>query len=112
MAAPIDFTPARVIEWDVDRFVVEYTADRDGILWLSENYYPAWNATDENGQSLPIYRADYTFRAVAAKAGTHRLTFTFHNKVFTMSLWLSLVCGVVLIGGTIVAIRQPHALKE
>ncbi len=105
---PIPFTPAKIVEWDVDRFVVEYTAERDGILWLSENYYPSWHATDENGQSLPVYRANYTFRAVEAKAGTHRITFEFHNKVFTMSLWLSLVCNLILIGGTVFALRQSR----
>lgn len=104
-ASEAQFTPARVIEWDVDRFVVEYTADRDGILWLSENYYPYWHAADENGQALPIYRADYAFRAVEAKVGTHRVTFEFHNKIFTMSVWISLVCGVILLAGTVWAVR-------
>jgi hypothetical protein len=104
-AAPINFTPARVVEWDVDRFVVEYTADRDGILWLSENYYPYWQAIDEAGQSVPIYRANYTFRAVEAKAGAHRVTFEFRNKVFAMSLWLSLICGAILLGGAVFALR-------
>lgn len=105
-AAPIEFTPAKVIEWDVDKFVVEYTAERDGILWLSENYYPNWHATDESGQPLPIYRADYTFRAIEAKAGTHRVSFEFHNKVFSMSVWLSLICGTILLIGTVFAVRR------
>lgn len=106
LETPIKYSPARVIEWDVDRFVVEYTADRDGILWLSENYYPHWHATDESGQSLPIYRANYTFRAISAKAGTHRVTFEFRNKVFSMSMWLTFICGAILIVGTVFAVRQ------
>lgn len=110
-ATPINFTPARVIEWDVDRFVVEYTADQPGILWLSENYYPHWHATDESGQSVPVYRANYTFRAIEAKQGTHRVTFEFHNKAFSMSVWLSLICGVILIAGTVVAVRQTKNTK-
>lgn len=110
-AAPVEFTPAKIIEWDVDRFVVEYTAERDGILWLSENYYPNWHATDENGQSLPIYRADYTFRAIEAKPGTHRVTFEFHNKVFSMSVWLSMICGAILLIGTVFAVRQSKNMK-
>ena len=105
-AEQIEFTPAKVIEWDVDKFVVEYTAERDGILWLSENYYPNWHRQDESGQPLPIYRADYTFRAIEAKAGTHRVTFEFHNKVFSMSVWLSLICGTILLIGTVFAVRR------
>lgn len=105
-STPTPFTPARVVEWDVDRFVVEYTADQPGILWLSENYYPSWTATSESGENLPVYRANYTFRAIEAKQGTHRVTFEFHNKAFSMSVWLSLICGVILIAGTVIAFRN------
>lgn len=107
-AAPIEFTPARVVDWEVDRFAVEYTAERDGLLWLSENYYPAWVATDAGGETLPIYRADYTFRAVPVKAGTHRITFEFHNAVFANSLWLSLVCLLILLGSAGLALRAER----
>jgi hypothetical protein len=110
-AAPVNFTPARVVEWDVDRFVVEYTADQPGILWLSENFYPYWVASDESGVSVPVYRANYTFRAIEAKQGTHRVTFEFHNKAFSMSVWLSLICGLILVAGTVVAVRQSKHSK-
>ncbi|GAB4327017.1 MAG: hypothetical protein Kow0074_22070 [Candidatus Zixiibacteriota bacterium] len=96
----VPFTPARVVEWDVDRMVVECNAERDGLLWLSENYYPAWKATDQNGNELPIYRADYTFRAVPVSAGKHRITFEFHNSVFVTSVWLTLMSGLILLVGT------------
>jgi uncharacterized membrane protein YfhO len=100
-AEPIPITPARVVEWDVDRFVVECTAERNGLLWLSENYYPSWRATEDSGEELPIYRADYAFRAVPVRAGTHRITFEFHSKSFEKSVWLSLVCFFILIAGVL-----------
>ncbi|MEW5701316.1 MAG: hypothetical protein AB1792_03710 [Candidatus Zixiibacteriota bacterium] len=99
LAPPVLFTPARMVAWDTDNFEVECSAERDGILWLSENYYPAWTATDETGRSLPIYRADYTFRAVPVTAGTHRIKFDFHSSVFANSVWLSLACLAILIAG-------------
>ncbi|MBD3298664.1 MAG: hypothetical protein GF341_08425 [candidate division Zixibacteria bacterium] len=103
------FTPARVVEWDVDRMVVECTAERDGLLWLSENYYPAWKAIDQSGTELPIYRADYTFRAVPVSAGEHRITFEFHNDVFMTSVWLTMVCGMILLVGAVITVigRKP-----
>ena len=111
--AQIPFTPARVVEWEVDRFVVECTAEREGILWLSENYYPAWRATDASGERLPIYRADYTFRAVLVSAGTHRITFEFHSAIFSKSAWLSLVCFLLLAGGMVWTSRfRRHAGTE
>jgi len=112
-AAPIPFTPARVVEWDVDRFVVECTTERDGILWLSENYYPAWRATDDTGESLQIYRADYLFRAVPIRAGKHRITFRFHSDIFTTSAWLSLGCVLILLIGMVwTHFAQSPAIPE
>lgn len=110
--AAVNATPARIVEWDVDRFVVEYEAARDGILWLSENYYPAWEAMDESGESIPIYRANYTFRAVPVRAGKGRITFEFHSSIFRTSAWLSLVCLLILLGGwgaSLVRNPQPRS---
>ncbi|MBI5868397.1 MAG: hypothetical protein HZB43_08940 [candidate division Zixibacteria bacterium] len=101
-------TPATVTDWQVDKFVVECNAERDGILWLSENYYPAWTAIDEAGQKLPVYRADYTFRAVPVKQGTHKITFEFRSATFSTSIWLSLVCVVILAGGAVMAGRRTE----
>ena len=105
-ASPVPITPAKVTDWQVDRFVVECNAERDGILWLSENYYPAWHAT-EDGQKLPIYRADYTFRGVPVKKGDHKIVFEFQSATFGTSIWLSLVCAVILAGGAVLAGRGP-----
>jgi hypothetical protein len=102
----IEYTPAHVVEWDVDRFVVECTTSRAGILWLSENYYPAWRATDASGKTLPIYRADYAFRAVALPAGTHRITFEFHSEAYANARWLSLACLLILLGGGVLSLRS------
>jgi hypothetical protein len=112
-AEPIPFTPATIVEWDTDRFVVECNAEDNGLLWVSENYYPAWTATEANGESLPIYRADYTFRAVPVYAGENRIVFEYHSGVFMNSVWLSLVCLLILIGGTGVSvISRPKLLPK
>jgi len=99
-------TPARVVEWDVDRFIVVCTTSQAGILWLSENHYPAWRATDEAGQSLPIYRADYAFRAVPLRPGPHRVTFEFYSESYAKARWLSLACSLLLVCGGIVSLRS------
>lgn len=53
------------------------------LLFLSDNYYPGWKATID-GKETRIYRADYTFRAVAIPVGNHEIEFSYQPK---SSLW-------------------------
>ena len=61
-----------------NRVSIEINSDCPGLLFLSDNYYPGWNAFVDNN-SVPIYRADYTFRAVAIPKGPHTVVFTYNR---------------------------------
>jgi hypothetical protein len=69
------------------------TATRSAMLFLSDNYYPGWNVT-VNGVDYPVYRADYTFRAVPVPAGISTVVFTYSPT------WLPYVVFISLIGVT------------
>lgn len=47
-----------------------------GFLFLSDNYYPGWNATVNNSH-VKIYRADYAFKAVEVPRGISEVRFFF-----------------------------------
>jgi len=70
-------------------------APADGLLVLSEVYYPGWQAVVD-GQATPIVRADYTLRGVPVPAGEHRVE-VFYRPV-------TLVWGAVISGGTLGAL--------
>jgi hypothetical protein len=55
---------------------VEVRAASEGILVLSEVFYPGWRAAVD-GKPVPILRADYLLRAVCVPAGAHQVTLTF-----------------------------------
>lgn len=51
------------------------------ILFLSDNFYPGWHATVQQGNSIKevkIYRADYTFRAIVVPSGNSVVTFSYN----------------------------------
>ena len=48
----------------------------DGLLMLSEVYYPGWQATVD-GSPVSILRADLALRAIPVRAGTHRVDLIF-----------------------------------
>ena len=74
-AEPCDApVPATVLVQDRTdgRMVVEVNAPRDGVVFLSETYYPdrrAW----VDGKRTPRMKVDLAFTAVRVTAGTHRI---------------------------------------
>lgn len=65
-------------------------AKGNSLLFLSDNYYPEWEAYVD-GVKTKIYRADYTFRAVVVSKGTHEVIFSYHPANFILGLKISLI---------------------
>jgi hypothetical protein len=68
--------------------------EKPGYLFLSESWYPGWQATIDDNPA-PIMRADYAFRAVKLSAGMHRVNFSYQPAAFRIGLWGSLAAIVV-----------------
>jgi hypothetical protein len=66
----------QIKSWSPGRVDLVTTSIADGLLVLSDVYYPGWIA-DVDGKPAPILRADILFRAVEIPAGSHRITFRF-----------------------------------
>lgn len=67
---------AKILEYTPNKVKIEVETDKQGILFLSDNYYPGWKATI-NGVEAKIYRADYSFRAVVVPEGRSMVEFTY-----------------------------------
>ena len=52
-------------------------------LVLSDTYFPGWKAYVD-GKEEKIYRANYNFRAIPLRAGTHKVEFVYHPMSFTL----------------------------
>ncbi|MEE9607164.1 MAG: YfhO family protein [Myxococcota bacterium] len=79
-----------------ERVAVEVRAPRRGFLVLTDSFYPGWRAT-ANGREVPIYRANYLFRAVPVPAGGTRIVFEFRPDSFRAGLRVGAATAVVLL---------------
>lgn len=82
------FTPAKIITYKPNEIKIETNTKTDGLLFLSDNYYPGWNAYVDNVLTK-IYRADYTFRAISIKAGKHTVQLNYMPKSFIYGALIS-----------------------
>src|SRR5204863_6911232 len=60
---PDESARVRVLSYKPNVIGFATKSDKDQLLFISDNFFPGWNAKVD-GTSVPIYRADYTFRAV------------------------------------------------
>lgn len=73
---------ARIISYSPTKVVIEAESSGEGLVFLSDNYYPGWKAYVENLQTkekkeVPIFRANYSFRAVVIPLGKSKIEFIY-----------------------------------
>lgn len=98
----------RIADYAPDRVIIEARANRPGLLFLSDTYYPGWQAYID-GKNVEIYRANYLFRAVPLSEGEHTVVFEFHPLSFCLGAWLS---GLTLASLTALAVIFATKVKE
>lgn len=72
---------ARIVEYGAERVVVEVDTPAAGLLVLTDQHYPGWQARVD-GAPAEILVADYLFRGVALDAGRHRVELAFVPRSF------------------------------
>jgi hypothetical protein len=78
---------------DVD---IRTSSNKQGFLVLSDTYYPGWRAWVD-GEEVPVFRANYDFRALVITEGEHTVVFKFIPPSFKVGLVISLT-GLSLVG--------------
>lgn len=84
------FAPAQLSSYDATSARISYSAPDAGYLVFSDSYYPGWKAFLD-GQPVPLYRANYLFRAVRAPAGNHTVEFLFEPAILRLGYDLTLM---------------------
>ncbi|HEX2171845.1 MAG TPA: YfhO family protein, partial [Dehalococcoidia bacterium] len=81
---------------DPNELVVSTSGDEPAYLFVSEVFYPGWQATVDGGPT-EILRANFLFRAVALPAGSHEVRFVFRPLPFYVGAAISGLTLVALI---------------
>jgi hypothetical protein len=83
-------------EYLANEVLLTTKTDVPQLLFLSDTFYPGWQALID-GQPTKIYRADYTFRAVAVPAGEHQVLFRYQPASLAWGVKISLISLLLLI---------------
>jgi hypothetical protein len=67
--------------------------DRPGYLVLLDSWYPGWKASVD-GQTVPIYRGNFLFRAIPIDPGEHSVVFEFYPLSLIIGVMVSILCLV------------------
>ncbi|OGG08399.1 hypothetical protein A2154_02760 [Candidatus Gottesmanbacteria bacterium RBG_16_43_7] len=89
----------RIGKYEPNLISLEVKTDTDGLLFLSDTYYPGWMAAVD-GKPAPILKAHYTFRAIPVNSGSHRVLLEYAPKNIyygTIISTLSLICLLLYI---------------
>ncbi len=69
--------------------VADVEADAPVFLVLTDTWYPGWIARVD-GKEVPIYRANYTFRAVVVPQSAHEVVFSYEPRSVRIGLVISI----------------------
>ncbi len=96
---------AKIISYESEKVTIETEAGGPKMLFLSDNYYPGWQAAVD-GQEAKIYRADFSFRAVFVPAGKHLVQFNYQPKSLEVGKDITLTSLVLLAGSLLSSARR------
>jgi uncharacterized membrane protein YfhO len=68
-------------EYRPGRIVLDLESTEPGLVFIANNYYPGWRAKID-GRETKIFRANYTFQAVAVGQGRHQLIMEYSPFLF------------------------------
>lgn len=96
-----------IMQYMPNQVTLAVNSASQALLFLSDNYYPGWQATVD-GKQTHIYRTDYTFRSVVVPQGKHIVVFSYKPFSFTLGLYLAVVGIIGAIGVLFLLKKRPR----
>ncbi len=76
------------------RVEIDLEADKPSLAVIAQSYYPSWKA-QVDGNTVPVWRANYGFQAVQVPAGSHQVALIYRDRSFYCGLIISAFCLVI-----------------
>jgi hypothetical protein len=87
----------KIISYRPDEIVIEVYSSVPGFLFLSEVFYPGWEALLD-GQRKRILRGDYLFRVVEIPSGRHLVVFRFDPLSIKVGVTITALTIAIVLG--------------
>ncbi len=87
---------AGVIYPSAERVIIDFNAVKNGLLVLSDAYYPGWEA-EVDGVKTKILRTNYMFRGVIIPAGRHTVEMGYRPLSFRVGVAVTTVTLIFLL---------------
>jgi uncharacterized membrane protein YfhO len=91
---------ANITSYKLNSISLDVFTPKDGILMLSEIFYPGWVAYID-GIRQKVLKADWNLRALLIKHGNHKVEIKFEPQLFRIGIWLSLISIGLCVGGIV-----------
>jgi len=97
----------RVLSYENNRIDFEVDTPEAAFLFMSEAYYPGWQAYVD-GRQTEILRANYAFRAIPLGPGSHQIEVVCEPSSFKVGLMISLLTVLSLLAATVISCMKKR----
>ncbi len=91
---PSESSKVEIVEYQIQKIKLNVKATGNNLLFLSETWYPKWRCYIDE-KEVPIYRANYVFRAVVVPPGEHEVVFVYKDEEFELGSKISLALSSI-----------------
>lgn len=100
----------KITNYGLNEFSLDVETFENGFLFLSEVYYPAWNAYID-GMQTEVLRADYCLRAIYLTKGKHKVEYKYESSTFSTGWKVSLTSIILIAFGFVITFFQSKKSK-
>jgi len=101
---------ATIKEYAPERVRISSQSDSEGLLVLTDAYYPGWKATLD-GEEVPIEQVDILFRGFIIPPGEHEIELVYSPRLFEMGKIVSLL-GIFFLTISVVCVFIIRRKKD
>lgn len=108
---PTNDSKAEIVEYKNEKITIKTYATGNNLLFISEVYYPLWQAKID-GKPIEIIKTNYAFRSIVVPKGEHTIELEYHSKGFELGKSLSIASNILLVIILIVGIFIERRNKK
>lgn len=101
----------RIKDYQPNRMTLTLDGAGGGFLVLTDVWFPGWTCLVD-GESVPVYRANFLFRAVVLPANAREVEFTFAPASYQLGKRISHSAVIAVLGLSVLALALPRLRRR